>query len=337
MNKSSENKNKIPPKFLAYYFFLSIIFCYLYYVKIVAPVDWNAPNSINAVATFETSKPYQFRLLVPVLFKLFMSVDTLYGKYIYIAYSVAIVFLTIIIYYKILSSRYFTNNNFMLWISPVILYAMLWNYVILNQSFQYYDFTAIFFFTAGLYFIVNENFIKLLIIFIPGIINKETAVYLIFAYLLYNYRSVLTRQIIVNTLIMVIVFCVWKIFISYLFKSNPGDDFEIGFYENIKIIEKLFTDKVLMKNFFLNFGGLYIFIIILFISGKWKLFREKELLYVNLTVIPYYILGIFVTYITEVRVYTELIPLITTVFLIYLSLNPRLFGYFYINGKNQLG
>ena len=39
----------------------------------------------------------------------------------------------------------------------------------------------------------------------------------------------------------------------------------------------------------------------------------------NLAIVPYYIFGIFITYITEVRVYTELIPMITTLFLIFLS------------------
>lgn len=308
---------------------MSVIFCYFYYIKIVKPFDWDAPNSINSVALFETSKPYQFRLFIPLLFKLFEPFGSIYGKYIYMVYSVGIVFTIIVIYYKLLSSRYFTNYNFILWISPVILYTMLWNYVILNQSFQYYDLTAIMFFIAGLYFIVNENFIKLFIIFVLGIVNKETSVYLVFAYLLYNYKSFLTKRIIIKALLMIAVFFLWKFFLSFVFRANPGDDVEIGFYENVKIMNELFKDRVLMKNFFLNFGGLYVFAVILFISGKWKLFNQRGLLYVNLTVIPYYVIGLFVTYITEVRVYTELIPLITTMFLIYLSLNNKVFNYFY--------
>jgi hypothetical protein len=116
-----------------------------------------------------------------------------------------------------------------------------------------------------------------------------------------------------------------KLTLGYLFRNNPGDNFEIGYYENIRIISSLFSNRVLFKQAFLNFGGLYIFIILLFISGWWKRYPDKRKLMVNLTIIPYFIFGIYLTYVTEVRVYTELIPMITTLFLIYLS-NFKRFG-----------
>ncbi len=100
---------------------------------------------------------------------------------------------------------------------------------------------------------------------------------------------------------------------------HPGDSFEVGYYENIRIVENLFTNKTLLKNLLLNFGGLYIFVILLFVTGSWKKFPDRRKLFMNLAIVPYYIFGIYITYITEVRVYTELIPMITTLFLIYLS------------------
>lgn len=106
------------------YLVLSIVICYLYHKKIVAPYDWNAPNSMNAVGTFETSKPYQFRLLMPLVFGFFKPIAMLYGKYLYSAYNVVIVFMIQVVYYKLLC-RYFHNKKLMLWIAPVILYTML--------------------------------------------------------------------------------------------------------------------------------------------------------------------------------------------------------------------
>lgn len=321
----SRGKNEIPWGFMFFYLFLSVILCYLYHKKIVAPADWNAPNSINAVASFETSKPYQFRLLLPMIIKYLglAPIYNIYGKYFYSAYNVVIVLITIVVFYKMLASKYFASKR-LLWLAPIILYPMLWNYVILNQSFQYYDFTAILFFTAGLYFIVNENFMKLLILFIFAIINKETAGYLVFAYLFYNYKEIWTKRVIVNTVILAAVFIGWKILLSNIFMLNPGDNFEIGFAENKRIISELFTNKTLLKNFLLNFGGLYVFVILLFVTGAWKKFPNRRLIFVNLVIVPYYIFGIYITYITEVRVYTELIPMITALFLIYLSNFKRL-------------
>jgi hypothetical protein len=218
-----------------------------------------------------------------------------------------------------LAGRFFSNKRLLLWYAPLILYPMIWNYVILNQSFQYYDFTSILIFTIGLYFIANENFSGLLIIFIIGLLNKETIVYLVFAYLFYNYKSFFTVKIIIRTAILGTLFIGWKLLINYIFRDNPGASFEVGYYENIRIIKELFSNKVLLKNLALNFGGLYIFVLLLFVTGAWKKFPDRKLLFMNLAIVPYYIAGIYVTYITEVRVYTELIPMITTLFLIYLS------------------
>jgi hypothetical protein len=314
----AKGKNKLPFGFMMLYLVLGGVLCYLYHKKIVNPVDWNAPNSLNTVASFETSKPYQFRLLMPLLFSFIKPVAQLYGKYLYSAYNVAVVFWLLVVYYKLLC-HYFKNKKILRWLTPVILYPMLWNYIILNQSFQYYDFTAILIFTIGLYFILKENFILFLLAFIIGIINKETAGYLIFAYLLYNYKSLYTGKIITRTIILGAIFIGWKLLLNYIFRNNPGDSFEVGYYENVRIVKELFTNKILLKNLALNFGGLYIFVILLFITGAWKKFPNRKLLFINLVIVPYYIFGIYITYITEVRVYTELIPMITTLFLIYLS------------------
>ncbi len=93
----------------------------------------------------------------------------------------------------------------------------------------------------------------------------------------------------------------------------------MGYYENIRIVKELFSNRVLLKNLALNFGGLYIFVILLFATGLWLKYPDKRKVYMNLAIVPYYLFGIYITYITEVRVYTELIPMITTLFLIFLS------------------
>ena len=255
---------------------------------------------------------------MPLLFGLIKPIAMIFGKALYSVYNTVIVFLILVVYYKFLCG-YFRNKKLLLWIAPVILYPILWNFVILNESFQYYDFTAILFTVWGLYFITRENFIGLLVIIILGIINKETIGYLIFSYMLYNYKMIFTKKIIFNTAILGVIIIGTKLLLNYIFRNNPGDPFEIGYYENIRIVKELFSNKVLLKHLVFNFGGLYIFVILLFITGAWKKFYDRRLVYVNLTIIPFYIIGIYVTYITEVRVYTELIPMITTLFLIYLS------------------
>jgi hypothetical protein len=294
------------------------VLVYLYYLKVISYADFNGPSSMNAVAAFETFKPYQFRLLMPVLFMLFKPLTFIPEKGIYAAYSIIVVYFLLLVYYNFLC-KYFDDKQKLFYWTPVILYPMLWNYVILNQSFQYYDFTTILIFTIGLYFIVTENFAGLLIIYIIGIINKESVVYLAFSYLLFNYKDIFTKKVILNTLFLGIILIVFKVLTSYLFKNNPGDTFEVGWHENLRILLNLFNNRVFMKNLGLNFGGLYILVILLFISGRWKKFPDKRLIFLNLAFIPYLLLGFYMIYFTEVRVYTELIPMITTLSIVFIS------------------
>ncbi len=310
--------NRVPAHFLFIYLLLSATLCYLYHKKIVAPFDWDSAHSLTRVSTFETGKPYQFRLLIPMLFWFFKPLWYVYGKYLYSAYNLLIVFFIQVYFYKLICS-YFRDKKILLWITPVILYPMLWNYIILNQSFQYYDFTAILFCVLGLYFIVRENFSAFSITLLLGIINKETAGYLIFSYVLYNYKDAFKPKIIFRAGILSAIFIGYKLLLGYIFRDNPGDPFEIGIADNIKVLSTLFSNMIIVKNIFLNFGGLYIFAILLFITGMWKKFPNRKLIMVNLTIVPYYIFGFYVTYMQEVRVYTELIPMITILFLIFLS------------------
>jgi len=313
---------KLPFKIHVWYFLLSAVLVLLYYIKVVGPADFNSPSSMNAVLSFETAKPYQFRLLMPFLFMIFTPLTFIPEKIAYSIYSIFIVY-SLLIIYKGLLCKYFDNERIVYYYSPVILYPMLWNYVILNQSFQFYDFTAVLIFTIGLYFIVTENFKGLLITFIVGIINKESAAYLAFSYLFFNYKKILTWKVILNVFILAVIFTAIKISLNLIFESNPGGTIEITVNENIRILSNALGNRIFMKNLGLNFGALYVFTILLFITGRWKKFFDRRLVFSNLAIVPFLIFGFCIVYYTEVRVYAELIPMVTTLFLIYLSTIKR--------------
>jgi hypothetical protein len=179
-------------------------------------------------------------------------------------------------------------------------------------------------FTLGTYFIVKNNFKWFLIIFLIAILNKESAVYLIFSYLLFNYRQIFTKKILINTAIAAVIFIAYKAALSYIFRNNAGDDVESCFRGNAEILNYLTYDFTTVKIVLLNFGLLYVFAVLLFITGRFKLFENRNLVYINLTILPYFIIGIFVVYFTEIRVYAELIPMFTTLTLVYLSTFKKL-------------
>ena len=314
---------QIPLTVHAVYFLLAATVCFLYFQKVISLYDFNTPTSLSAVATFDTYKPYQFRLLVPMIFKLFSPLSFIPIKALFLAYSCVIIYLLQIVYYFIIC-EHFKDSAINFFLAPVILYPIIWNFILLNETFLFYDFTAILLFTLGLYFILKDNFKGLLIAFIIALFNKESAVYLIFVYLLFNNKRIFTSKIIINTTILGVIFIVYKVLLSYIFKDNPGGTFELTLYGNIEIIKSLPHNRIYAKNIILNFGLIYIFAVLLFATGRWKNFRNKNLLYTNLTIIPYLLIGIFTIYFSEVRVYTEVIPFFTTLFLIYLSTFDKL-------------
>jgi hypothetical protein len=311
-------EKRIPLNFHLLYLILAGIRCYVYYLRVIQHADMNSPNSINAVLGFETGKPYQFRLFVPFIFFILKPLTFIPQKILFLLFSISVVYCIQLVYYKLIR-LYFHDNRRLLFYAPVILYAMLFNYIILNQTLQYYDFTAILICTAGIYFIVKKKFGYFAVVFMIGLINKESAAFLIFSYLLFNYKEIFKIKIILRTILLAVLIVAVKAGLAYIFRNNPGDNIEICYYENVRILQNHLFEWGVIKPVFLNFGGLHIIMLILFLSGMWKNYPDLQKLLVNLTILPFYLIGIYITYIVEVRVYTELIPMITTLFLIYLS------------------
>jgi hypothetical protein len=308
----------IPLSFHLAYLFLAGIVAYLYYLKIVLPVDPGAVNSIDAVLTFQTYKPYQFRLLIPFIFLLFKTLKFIPQNILFLFYSIFVVYFIILMYRKLIS-EYFTNNKTLLFLAPVILYPILWNYILINGMYQYYDFTSILIFIIGLYLIIKEKFYALWGLLIIGILNKETVAYLIPAHLLFNYKLIFTKKILIRSAFLFATFIGIKVLLAFIFSNNPGDNVQLCYYENIHVIKSFLTNKVYIKHIVLNFGMLYIFVFLLFLTGRWKKFHSRKLIFVNLAFLPNLVLGFFVTYYDEVHV-CRICPISTTLFLIYLNI-----------------
>lgn len=318
MQQENTKPGGLPLIIHIFYLMLAGAFCFFYYQKIAAHADFNISNGISGVLGFNAPKPFQFRLLVPLIFMPFQSLPL---RPLLMLLNTVFVYLTVLFFF-LLINRMLKNIQVNYFLAPVILFPMAWNYILLNQSFQYYDLAAVFFFTAGLYFIVSENFIYFIILFTLGLINKESAVYLIFSFLLFNYKSIFTKKIILQTILLGVIFIIIKGAMTFIFRNNPGDNFEIGYYTNVTIFSNLFHERVFMKNLGLSFGGLYIFAILLFITGRYKQFMKEfdgRFLMITLSIIPYLIAGIFMIYFTETRVYAELTAPVTILFIIYLS------------------
>ena len=306
-----------------YYLMISFTFCYLYYHKFISRANFYAPESsggIYAVLSGTALKPIQFRVLIPVIFKmlsfLIAFVKPMSDKALFFIITIGLCYFILLTFYFILN-RYFNSKALNCWLAPVIIYPMIWNFVIMNGQFFYMDFSVLLIITLGFYCIISGEYAWLLVVFFLGLLNHPSVGYLIPAFLLFNYKRLLTKKIIAYTLIMSVLYVATYKFMDYLFPSNAGYFIIFNLPRNLS----LFTDfpiHIIFRDLFFNFGGLHIFILLFFFTRLWKRYRGP-FLYVNLVTILY-VLSVFISFsIEEIRNYITIIPFVVILSLLYLS------------------
>ncbi|HEY3252240.1 MAG TPA: hypothetical protein VGK25_14115, partial [Ignavibacteria bacterium] len=190
MNKRFPNDNYPSVLIHIYYMLVSLTFCYLYYHKFIVGADFfgrGSSGGIYSVLSFEALKPLQFRILIPFIFKAIQSVIFIFHQ---ISNGALFFIITICLCYFILLSFYFLLNEYFkskavnCWLAAIIIYPMIWNFIIMNGTFFFMDFSVLLIIILGFYTIVRKKNIWLLVVFVFGILNHPSAGYLIPAFLL---------------------------------------------------------------------------------------------------------------------------------------------------------
>jgi hypothetical protein len=302
---------------------ISFTFCYLYYHKFINRADFYSSTSsggIYAVLNGEAVKPIQFRILIPYIFKAMQSavslVKAIPDKALFFILTIILCYMILFSFYLLLG-KYFKGNAMNCWLSSVIIYPMIWNYVIMNGQFFFMDFSILLIIILGFYCIVSENYNWLIAVFILGTLNHPSVGYLIPAFLLYNYRKLLTVKTIVYVLIMSGLYIgIYKFMDSY-YQSSAGYFIIFNLPRNLELIHIL-PIHIIIRDLIFNFGGLHIFAMLFFITGAWKKYRGP-MLYINLVIIPY-VLSVLINFsIEEIRNYITIIPFVLILSLLFLS------------------
>ncbi len=323
LNKKFPNDNYPSVLIHIYYFMISLTLCYLYYHKFIAKADFYSPTSsgaIYAVLSGEAIKPIQFRILIPIIFKVVQTVlfifKTIPDKAIFFFITIMLCYMILFSFYMLLG-EYFKGKAMNCWLASVIIYPMIWNFVIMNGQFFYMDFSILLIIILGFYAIVSEKYNWLLVIFFLGVLNHPSVGYLIPAFLLYNYRKLFKIRTIIYTVIMCIIYIgIYKLMDAY-FPSTEGYFVIYNLPRNLSMIHVL-PFHIILRDLLFNFGGLHIFVLVFFIAGTWKKYRSP-LLYINLVAVPY-VLSVLINFsIEEIRNYITIIPFVLILTLMFLS------------------
>lgn len=319
-------KNFFPPLSVCFYYLMSSLsFCYIYFHKQFFDLTFREQNTggIYYILSFEAIKPNQFRLLIPLLFKAFKKVFFFIpDKAAFFIIILVITFLSLVIFYNILNT-YFENKKINQWLAFILFYPMLWQFMIMNQIFDFTDFANFIFIFLGYYCIIKNYNKTLLLVFLIGAFNHDSIGFLIVMYVLFNIKEIFKWKTILYTVSMAVIFLVIKKVLENIFIANPGISFRWNYIYNFN---EFFNKPVhiVFRNVFFAFGGLHLFVIYFFLSGKWKKYNTKYM-YITLTIIPYAIILFLIHTTFEARNYITAIPYMTILFLLFFSTQKNSF------------
>ena len=311
---------KYPPLVIhVYYFLVSCTFCYIYSQKFMPAANFYGScdgGGIYAVLQGIACKPIQFRILIPYIMKVLLLFHVLKDKLVFVLLLVVITYFILLTFYLILNC-YFKSKAHNCWLAPIIIYPMMWNYIILNGQFFYMDFSILLIILLGFYFIITEQNIPMMILFVIGLFNHPSVGYLIFAYLLYNYKKLFTAKTIIYTVLMSVIYIATYKILDDIYPREGGYFVLFNMYRNLGLY-KVLPFHIIARDALFDYGGLHFFFLIFLFSGAWKRFRGP-MLYINAVVFPY-LLSVLISFsIDDIRNYITIIPFVVICCLMYLS------------------
>ena len=323
LNKRFPNDNYPPIIIHILYLVISVTFCYLYYHKFIEKADFHGVQSsggIYAVLDNTAIKPMQFRLLIPIIFiaikKLINIFHSISDGALFFAIAIAQCYLILLSFYFLLN-QYFQNRAANLWIAPVIIYPMVWNFIIVNGQFFYMDFGVLLVITLGYYLIVSEKNGWLLVVFCIGLLNHPSVGYLIPAFLLFNYRKLFKKKTIIYAAVMSVLYVATYTFLDYIFPRVGGYFIIYNLPRNLSLFHSL-PFHIIIRDLLFVFGSMHLLVALLVFTGLWKKFKGP-LLYINLVTIPY-VISVYINFsIEEIRNYIAVIPFVIIPALLFLS------------------
>lgn len=202
-------------------------------------------------------------------------------------------------------------------LAPFILLPMVWNYIILSSIHYVEDVPAILLFTLGLIALAEKKSFRFHAIFLVAVVNRETAVFLIPAMLLMQFGKRKTIPLLAHSFLLLGTALGIRVFLNSLVSS--GDPTEVSmfnnhFMENVHFLLSGFKGNTEALRTMMTFSGLWLFLPFCF--GKVR--REVMLMTVLL---PVFFVGMAVVgnLNGEARIYNEMIPVVATPCLLFLT------------------
>jgi hypothetical protein len=300
--------------------------CVLIMFVIFPGINDDKPSKFSDMIYGNASKPFVYRVLLPATVRMLsapvpqtlrntisnkiednISLNKLFKKLkwekeLAVEYIFSMLFMFLSLWGFSFAVRYLFTlfYNTSSWIADSVSVLALLG---LPTMFQYtsfiYDFPLLLLYTLGLIFLYKQDWIKFLIIFLIGCINKETTILLTLVFYIF-YKSDLTKDLFNKLLIVQFaIFILVKSMLYFIFKNNPGTFIEFHLVDH---------NLRLLAGYDLTLAAAVLGLILL-VFYKWN--EKPNFLKTSLWMfIPLVVLTFFLGYLDELRDYYEVYPVV---------------------------
>jgi hypothetical protein len=330
--------SKCRPKTIA----ITLLFSMIFVVLRVLLSEFYEGALLQDLMVGQGHRPFQFRILVPLIINQLVDIGIgnvvvaiidyigLFDFFHQICLKILVppdVLATAVLVDVILWSavylffrRLCSNFNISMTYTWLIWYPLFWNFIITGgEKFYYsYDALATLIMILGYLSLIKKRYVIYYILFILGCFNKETTIFLMPFFVLHRiYISsdvYYLKDKLRISLHIAIQIAIW-IFIKYLllliFKNNYGQNIHLNIFENILLLMKFSNLGVML----MNLGGLWLPAIL----GLW-LIKPNTLIKSLLIGVIFFSFGALIGgRVTEIRVFSEIIPFVTICAIYYIS------------------
>jgi len=306
------------------YIMAAVVFCKLYEITIIAQHDfvYHEYSSIYMVLNGEAVSSIQNRILVPYIFKFLSIILPLSDTKLFMIIIIPFTYLSLVFFRSILNV-YFSNKTINSVAAILLLYPIIWNLMLMNTILFFVDQAIVLFMTAGMYFIITKKNYWLLAVILVSSFNHISTGFLILAFVLFNYKFLFTKKTILHAILQSVIFVGCFTALKIIYWDIPAERDDSFFtlipeapFDAIKDLSK----GILLRDIFLNYGGLHIFGLLVLITGLWKKVKT-EYLAIFLLFIPYVLMAIFRMgiRIEEMRNWIPIVPFVTVIALIFFT------------------
>lgn len=158
-----------------------------------------------------------------------------------------------------------------------------------------YDFPALFLFTLGLALMVRRRWAAYLVVFVLGCFNKETIILLTMVFVIHFWNHERRpRRFKTFVLVQVGLFAAIKSALAFVYRDNPGEFVEFHLFDHNLDLWRAYSLATIVAC-----GA---FILFLFHDWRGKPAFLRHGLWI---MIPLFVLGVFIGYLDEIRIYYE--------------------------------